>query len=295
MGFAYVGEVSALAVSVCWAISSSMFEQSGKRVGSMSVNYLRLLFAFLLLGLFGLFVNGSFIPAGAGQQQWIWLPISGFFGLFLGDLFLFKSLTIIGARLSMLVMTFAPVLTALVGRFVLQESLLWYQWLAILLTITGILVAFIVIDKGQLVFKMSLKGFLFALGGASGQALGLVCSKMGMGSFDPFSATQIRIMTGLVCFTLFVIITRRWPEIIKAYKDRRAIGYVSVGTVFGPFIGVTLSMLAITKTETGIASALMALTPIVLIIPAVIKGRKVAAREIVGALISVCGVVLLFL
>ena len=142
---------------------------------------------------------------------------------------------------------------------------------------------------------MSLKGFLFALGGSIGQALGLIFGKMGMESYDPFSGTQIRMITGLVCFTLFVMLTKRWKEVGAAFKSRLVIRDVFVGSVFGPFIGVTLSMYAITKTETGVASALMAMTPIVLIIPALMKGRVIAVREWVGAVISVAGVFLLFL
>lgn len=295
MAQAYAGEIAALAVAVCWSISSTMFERSGKRAGSLAVNHIRLVFACILLGVYGWVVKGSFMPMGASSQQWVWLSISGFFGLFLGDIFLFKSLTLIGARLSMLVMTFAPVLTALIGWVALDESLLWYQWIAILLTVSGILVAFVGMNKRQFTFKLSLKGFLFALGGAVGQALGLIFSKKGMGSYDPFAATQIRILTGLVCFTLFVLLAKRWREVGAACRNRIVIKDVFVGSFFGPFLGVALSMYAITKTETGVASALMALTPLVLIVPAVIKGRAIAAREWVGALISVIGVILLFI
>lgn len=295
MNNVYLGELAALLVSVCWSISSAMFERSGKRAGSLAVNHIRLMMACVMLGIYGWIVNGSFFPAGATTHQWFWLSVSGFFGLFLGDICLFKSLTIIGARLSMLVMTFAPVMTALIGWFALGESLLWYQWLAILLTISGILVAFIGFEKGQFSFKLSLRGFLYALGGALGQSLGLVFSKKGMGSYDAFSTTQIRMITGLVCFTVFVLITRRWKEVNAGFRKGVVVKDVFVGSFFGPFIGVALSMYAISKTETGVASALMALTPIVLIIPAVLKGRLVATREWVGALISVSGVVLLFI
>jgi drug/metabolite transporter (DMT)-like permease len=68
-----------------------------------------------------------------------------------------------------------------------------------------------------------------------------------------------------------------------------------VGSFFGPGLGVGLSMMAITMTETGIASALMSLTPIVLIVPALIKGRKLAMLELLGAFVSVGGVLMLFL
>lgn len=291
----YVGELAALSVSVCWSVSSSVFERSGKRVGSLSVNFLRLVVGFVMLGVYGLLINGSFLPQGAGYQQWFWLSLSGFLGFFIGDLFLFQSLTIIGSRLSMLVMTFAPAMTAILGALFLNEYLRFYQWLAILLTILGILIAFVGLEKGRFNFKMSLKGFLFALGGAMGQAMGLVASKKGMGDYDPFAATQIRVITGLIAFTLFIVVLKRWGGLRKALQDTKAVRDIAVGSFFGPFLGVALSMYAITKTETGVASALMALTPLVLIVPALAKGRRIARREWVGALVSVAGVMLLFL
>lgn len=291
----YLGELSALTVSVCWSVSSSMFERSGKRVGSLSVNYIRLVFAFVMLGIYGLLTSGNFLPQGVGYQQWFWLSISGLLGFFIGDLFLFQSLTIIGSRLSMLVMTFSPAMTALLGTLFLHESLFAYQWLAILLTILGILIAFVGLDKGRLNFNMSVKGFLYAVGGALGQAMGLIASKKGMGDYDPFAATQIRIITGWLAFTLFIVMVRRWGGLSKALKDGNAVRDMAIGSFFGPFLGVALSMYAITKTETGIASALMSLTPLVLLVPALLKRRAIARREWVGALVSVAGVVLLFL
>lgn len=295
MALMYVGELAALSVSVCWSVSSSMFERSGKRVGSLSVNYLRLVFGFVMLGVYGLLTKGFFFPHDAGYQQWFWLSLSGFLGFFIGDLFLFQSLTIIGSRLSMLVMTLAPAMTALLGTFFLNEDLRVYQWLAILLTSMGIVIAFVGLEKGRFNFKMSLKGFLFALGGALGQAMGLIASKKGMGDYDPFAATQIRIITGLIAFSLLILVLKRWKKVGRAMKDAKVVRDITVGSFFGPFLGVALSMYAITKTETGIASALMALTPLVLIVPALMKGRTIARREWVGALVSVAGVMLLFL
>ena len=145
----YAGELVALSVSVCWAISSYFFEQSSRQVGSLHVNYMRLLFGFVLLGLYGLFVHGRFFPTGAGTHQWLWLSLSGFLGFFVGDLFLFKSYTVIGSRLAMLVMTFSPVMTALIGWVVLGESLQWLQWLSIGLIVLGVLMAFVRRNRGK--------------------------------------------------------------------------------------------------------------------------------------------------
>lgn len=291
----FLGEAVALSVSICWAASSSSFESASRKVGSLEVNIIRLVMAFAMLGIYGLVARGNFFPSGAGSQQWIWLSVSGLIGFFLGDLMLFKSLTVIGARLSMLVMTFSPALTAIIGFAVLGETLKLTHVLGIMLIISGILMAFLSHKRENTGMKLTIKGLLLALGGALGQACGLVFSKMGVGDYDPFAATQIRIITGFVFFALLITVLKRWPSLIKATKDGGSMKFITVGSFFGPGLGVGLSMMAITMTETGIASALMSLTPIVLIVPALIKGRKLAVLELLGAFVSVGGVLMLFL
>jgi drug/metabolite transporter (DMT)-like permease len=139
-------------------------------------------------------------------------------------------------------------------------------------------------------------GSLLALGGAVGQAAGLVLSKKGMQDMDAFSATQIRIMVGMLGFAIVITIFKRWKHLFGALKDLKAMKVMTLGSFFGPFLGVSLSLLAVQYTDTGVAATLMALTPVMIIPPAILmKKEKVSAMEILGALISVGGVALFFL
>ena len=68
-----------------------------------------------------------------------------------------------------------------------------------------------------------------------------------------------------------------------------------LATITGPFIGVSLSLMAVQYTEAGIASTLMALTPIFIIAPAYwLFHQRVSLKEVIGAVISVIGVSLFF-
>lgn len=295
MQIPYMGETLALVVSFCWAASATSFEKASLKVGSLQVNFMRMVLAFLMLGFYGLVARGSFLPNGGGPQQWLWLSVSGVIGFFIGDLFLFNSLTIIGARLTMLVMTFSPALTAFIGFLLLDEKLLLSHVVGILLIVTGISLAFLSRGRSGDGPKASVKGLLIALGAAFGQSFGLVFSKKGIGDYDPFAATQIRILAGLFFFSLLVTALKRWPALYKASKDVPAMKSITIGSFFGPGLGVGLSMAAISLTETGIASALMSLTPIILIAFTLIRGRKVKMLEVLGAFVSVGGVLFLFL
>ena len=88
-------------------------------------------------------------------------------------------------------------------------------------------------------------------GGALGQAGGLVLSKLGMGSYDPFAATQVRVLVGAAGSALIVTLVAGWPRVRRALSDRPARGSVLVGSFFGPFLGVSLSLVAVQRTLAG--------------------------------------------
>ncbi|MCU4165352.1 DMT family transporter [Carboxylicivirga caseinilyticus] len=292
------GEVAALLTAVCWTFTSLAFESAGKKVGSMSVNLIRLVMAIFLLGTLSYIRFDYFFPSGATADQWFWLSISGLVGFVIGDLLLFQAFVVIGARISMLIMALAPPLAALFGWIILGERLTIGNIFGMIVTIVGISLVILgrPVKGKKLQIKYSLKGILLAFGGATGQGLGLVLSKLGMGDYDPVSATMIRVITGVIGFSIIFIFTGHWPKVIKAAQYGAAMARISIGAFFGPFLGVSLSLWAIKYTTTGVASTIMAIVPVLIIPPAVLLFKeKVSFMEIFGSVIAVAGVVMLFL
>ena len=289
----HIGEIASLLTAVCWMLSAIFFEKAGRRTGSLSVNIIRIFLGILFLGITALFTRGMFFPMDATAYNWLWLGLSGIVGFFLGDLFLFKSYILIGSRTSQLVMSLAPMITAVIGWFFLQEILSLKSIAGIVVSVTGIMIA---VAGKNLKLNIPLRGFLYALGGVLGQAVGLILSKKGMGDYDPIAATQIRAIFGFAAFALLVTFVGRWRRVFMTLRDKTGMKAITIGTVFGPFIGVSLSLYAVQHTETGIASALMALTPIFIIIPtAIMFKEKITARQVIGALISIGGATIFFL
>jgi len=195
-------------------------------------------------------------------------------------------------------MTLVPPITALFSFIILGERLTMFHYLGMTLTFTGIAMA--IFSRGAKGEKLSLKlaprGILYAFGGAVGQALGLVLSKFGMKDYDPFAATQIRIIAGIIGYSMLVSVLMRWNSVIKASRNKDGMLLTSLGAFFGPFLGVSFSLIAVKYTEAGIASTIMALVPVFIIIPAVFLFReKVTLAEMLGAIVSVAGVALFFL
>ena len=82
----------------------------------------------------------------------------------------------------------------------------------------------------------------------------------------------------------------------SAIKNRPAMKRLALGAVFGPFLGVSLSLLAVQKTQAGVAATIIATTPVFIIPPAVIFFKeRVTIKEVLGAVIAVLGVAVMFL
>jgi len=294
----HLGEFAALLTTFFWTITALAFESASHKIGSVAVNILRLVIGLVFLSVFTLIRRGFILPVDASAENWIWLSLSGLIGFVFGDLFLFKSYTMIGSRFSMLIMTLVPPITTLFSFIILGERLTLFHFLGMTLTFSGIAIAiFSRSGKGEkLTLKLAPRGILYAFGGAVGQALGLVLSKYGMNDYDPFASTQIRIISGVIGYTMLVTVLARWGSVRMATKNRDGMLLTSLGAFFGPFLGVSFSLVAIKYTEAGIASTIMALVPVFIIIPAVfIYKQKVTLAEIIGAVVSVAGVALFFL
>lgn len=293
----HTGEFAALLTAFFWTVTSLSFESAGHKIGSIAVNILRLVIGLAFLSVFTLIRRGMILPVDATCENWIWLSLSGLVGFVFGDLFLFKSYTIIGSRFSMLIMTLVPPITTFFSFIILGEKLTLFHFLGMTLTFSGIAMAiFSRNGKGEkLSLKLAPRGILYAFGGAVGQALGLVLSKFGLKDYDPFAATQIRIIAGIAGYTMLVTFLVRWGSIAKATRNKEAMLLTSLGAFFGPFLGVSFSLIAVRYTEAGIASTIMALVPVFIILPAVLLYKeKVTPIELLGALVSVGGVALFF-
>ncbi|WP_027470664.1 DMT family transporter [Saccharicrinis fermentans] len=292
------GELASLATALCWTVTSLAFESAGKKVGSLSVNLIRLVLAFFLIGIFSYLRNGLFVATDASLYAWGWLAISGVIGFVIGDLLLFQAFVVIGARVSMLIMALTPPIAAFFGWVILNEQMPISGLIGMAVTIIGIIIVIMAKETHSKTVKIKypIRGVLLAFGGAVGQGLGLVFSKLGMKDYDPFLSTQIRILAGIVGFSILFFVLGKWKHVFMALCNKKAMVGISIGSIFGPFLGVSLSLLAIQHTTTGIASTIMAIVPVLIIAPAVIIFKeKITLKEILGAIIAFAGVVMFFI
>jgi drug/metabolite transporter (DMT)-like permease len=310
----YQGEIAALLTALCWCFNSVVFSLAGKRVGSVTVNYLRIWIAFVSLIILHLFIFQSPFPFDISSQKLFYLAFSGVIGFIIGDGLLFEAFVRIGPRLAMLLMLLTPIFSACLAWIFLGEHLLFWEIVAIAVTMAGI--GGVVSEARDKKEPNSLKtssssesspsfnpsprnlkvGFLLGLGGAAGQAIGLLFSKMGLeGGVSPISANHVRVTAAAILMLLFVVARKKLGFHLKKMRDKKTFIEITTGSLSGPVLGVILSLIAIKYTHIGVAATLMSISPILLIpVSHFLFGERITLRAIIGTIIALLGSLSLF-
>lgn len=303
---AYLGELISIGVAFSWTATALLSEFGSKRMGNLTLNVLRMALALLFSLVLFTMVVGSPFPAGGNWQAYGWMLLSGLVGYVIGDYCLFQCYIIIGSRYGQLFMTLAPLAAALMAWVSLGQQMSAMSIVAMMVTLLGIGIS--VLGRGshhKLSLKLPLNGVLFAVMAAMCQGIGLVLSKIGMDYYDtaqmpawlvPFSANFFRCIAGIIGFSLLLFLREGFTPLRDALSDKKGMTVATATTIFGPFVGVGFSLMAVQYTSAGIASTLMALTPIIILLPSWWLFRQpITWKAVVGAVISVVGVSLFFL
>jgi len=307
----HLGEAIALLSAVSCTITALYASEASGRLGTMTVNVIRLVLASVFLAALLWVTTGSPYPLYADGKTWTFLILSAAVGYVFGDYCLFSSYLVIGPKTGQLFMTLAPPIAAVAGWAIIGETLSLNALIAMAVTICGIVISIISGGDGKIRLDIPVKGIILGIGAGLGQGIGLVLSKIGMQHYSaaipadapammnemmPFASTMIRALAGGLGFLFIMCLMKTTSELKEGFRDRKGMKYAVMTTLTGPVIGVSLSLMAVRHTNTGIASTLMALTPVLIILPySIIYRQKVSLKEIIGVVISMTGVGLFFM
>lgn len=326
-----LGEVLSICTALSFTTGALFAETASKRIGSLPLNVTRMVMSIVLLAATLWVIMGTPYPRYADSATWLWLMLSGLIGYVLGDYCLFKGYIIIGSRFGQLLQTLSAPTAAITAWILLGESMRPIALIGMVVVLIGISMSILAKDDGEekssstgWKLKFPIKGILFGCGAGIGQGVGLVISKIGLTHYNaaveaqgllttsvaegallpipmsisiPFAGTMIRAFIGLAGFSIALLLFSKngKEQLSHAWHDRKSLWCALASTIFGPFVGVSLSLMATLYTSTGIAQTLMALSPIFIIAPsAIIFHQKVTALEVFGAFVSVAGACLFF-
>ena len=290
------GEVFALFTAISWTFSSLTFGKISKEYDTQVANFLRVTIGTIMVGFVCLFRNRHlFLPTDVTWENLKIISLSGFIGMFLGDLFLFKAYNMIGARVTMLIMALSPIIVSIIDFLFLGVTLYPIQIFAILITCLGIILVIFKTEDKKISLGFSVKGLLYAFLATLGQSLGVILTKLGSTTYDSLATSQIRLGVAIFFFGAVVLYEGKARETIKMITSKRALSLLLIGTFFSVF-GIAALIEAFKSANASIASTISSTSPIIMIPCSILFYKeKIRKNEIIGAIISVVGLSIFFL
>ena len=139
----YFGEIIALSVAVCWTSSAVFFELAGRKIGSISVNIIRLGVSFILLGITLLFTQHAFIPMDVTAEQWFWLGLSGVIGLYLGVSLSLLAIQHTKTGIASTFMALVPIFVIIPSAIIFKEKIRLNHFIGAIVSVIGVALFFL--------------------------------------------------------------------------------------------------------------------------------------------------------
>lgn len=275
----------ALGSNISFAIASVFFTEFSRKVSPNWVNYLKATVAFICFTLVILLFG---IDLAMAQKSLILLMVSGFTGLMIGDIFLFRAFAHLGSGRVLMIFGFQPLLIGVASYYLFDSVYSPFQLLALLFLI-GCIVCFSLEsfrEKGH----WDTVGILFALAGVILDTAGLLMTKAAFEltpSLSPFVANAVRAGTTVVGFFLVSLVPVFHLKLFAPFKKLtlREKQLAIFSGFLGTFVALGFYLQAIRLGNLSIISAIAGTSPLIATLFEIYRGRKRMSAYLAAATI----------
>ncbi|RYF71117.1 MAG: EamA family transporter, partial [Cytophagaceae bacterium] len=140
----WIGALCVFLAAFCFALKGIMIKLAYQHgVDALSLLALRMLFAFPFYVGTLLWLRRRVRPVSMPPASWAWVAILGITGYYIASYFNFLGLVYIDASLERILLFTYPTFVLLLNAFLIKRRVVKLQWLALLLTYSGIVLAFL--------------------------------------------------------------------------------------------------------------------------------------------------------
>jgi len=297
---------AALLTTLLFSISAICGHRTSTRMGGVEANFWRICGALFFLALWantaGTRTGGAAFPL---------FVLSGLAGIGLGDTAYFQALPRLGSRRTVLLTQCLTALFATLIEWVwLGTRLNFAEIICVAVILTGVVIALAPGDHARIAPRRLWVGILASAVAALGGAFGVVLSRKAYfvahaaGEHpDPGTTGYQRVIGGAVTLGLIFLIVKwrharrqgddaQMKDSFSAREKLRLWPWVLANSLAGQTVGVSCMQWALETTPTGIVTAIIAMTPIVMLpLARIFEGEKITLRSLAGGLVAVAGVI----
>jgi len=288
----YLGESLALLTALVWALAVILFKKSGEKMHPLALNLFKNILAFMLL-VPTIFIAGENLFHDAPAGDYIFLLISGFMGIGIGDTLFFKSLNLVGAGLSSIIACMYSPFIIILSVVFLGESLALLQIVGIAMILSAVLTATGSNGTRPLTRRDLWLGILYGALANASTAVGVVLIKPILTRSPLLWATEARLFSGMMTVALVLWLHPARKKIAQPIMNGRQWLYTFSGSLAGAYLSMIIWLAGMKLTQASIAAALNQTSNIyVFIFAALFLQEKVNVRRIIGILLGVGGTLL---
>ena len=255
-------EVYALAIgaNLTYSTSSMVFSVYAKRFSSVWINQVKV-FVALIAFLIAMVSMDQLVSVSPNVMAL--LVLSGFMGLCLGDVFLFRSFTTLGPARSLVLFSFQPLMLGIYGYFFLDQIFTLNQTIAVICMVICIFI--FMLERNKLTGSWDISSFIWAFLGISLDAIGVMMTREAYeinSGLETFQVNFIRCIGAIIGFMMMSpksylkIATDVWS------LRKREISLLFGASFCGCFLSLTMYLAAVKFAHIGTLTAISITGPV---------------------------------
>lgn len=271
----------AVGANLAFSTASMIFSYFAKRFSSMWMNQVKVVIA---LTAFTIALVASSTWTTITPTTTTLLLLSGFSGLCLGDIFLFRAFTTLGAGRSLVLYSFDPLIVGLYGFFFLGQVFTANQTLAVICMI--ICVFIFMFERNKMTGSWDLKSFFWAFLGICLDAFGVMMTRSSYELNPELQTFQVNVIRCLGAIAGFILISPKsyyfvFKDVVKLSK--RDLTMLIGSAIAGTFLSLTLYLTALKYAHVGTLTAISITGPVWVAILESVYYKKLPSRYLMMA------------
>jgi len=278
-------EVYALAIgaNLCYSSASMVFTHYAKRFSSLWINQVKVLIAFIAFTVAMLF-SEKIVSLNLGVQGL--LILSGFTGMCLGDVLIYKAYTTLGPARTLVMYSFQPLLLGIYGFFFLNQIFTFNQTFAVICMLICIFI--FMLERNKFTGQWDLRSFFWAFSGITFDAVGVMITRTAYElnpDLQTFQVNTIRCLGALVGF--FLLSPKSYLSLPKDFWGlrKREMSLVFGAAFCGCFLSLALYLAAVKHAHVGTLTAISITGPVWVSLLECLYHKRLPNKYLVGAFV----------
>ncbi|MCH2191034.1 MAG: DMT family transporter [Gammaproteobacteria bacterium] len=291
-----IGELFSLVCALMWASAVVLYKHAGESMSANTLNLVKNVIGIALLVPTALLLEGLVIPS-LDLHVWLIVFASGYLGIAIADTLYLLTLRTIGASRTAIVASLYSPFVVLFSMIFLGESLLPWQWLGLIMVLTGILVVVYRHNAQTVESSQLFKGLLFG-------ALSVFMTAAGVVAMKPILSDQandesffwlvtIRMFAGVLGMLIYLAIKREVKSTIavvfgQAHKWKT----IYAASCCGSYLALLFWLAGFKYADASVASVLNETANVfIVVLAALFLKESIDLRKIIGISLTFFGVI----